>query len=56
MRDEIQKDDNRRDGGPGSRDNRQFDGVVEEGDHAEEGEDDDEPDNDDEPIGVKVAG
>ncbi|KDR82738.1 hypothetical protein GALMADRAFT_238243 [Galerina marginata CBS 339.88] len=55
MRDEIQKDDNRRDGGPGSRKDRAFENVV-EGDAAEEGEDEDDNDNEDEPIGVKVAG
>ncbi|KAF9565690.1 hypothetical protein CPC08DRAFT_704394 [Agrocybe pediades] len=56
MRDEIQKDDHRRDGGPGSRDKGAFDGVPEEADQVEEGEDEDEADNEDEPIGVKVAG
>jgi len=54
MRDEIQKDDSRRDGGPGSRkDTSRFDNV-EEPDAVEEVEDEDE--NDDEPVPVKVAG
>jgi len=54
MRDEIQKDDSRRDGGPGSRkDTSRFDNV-EEHDAVEEVEDEDE--NDDEPVPVKVAG
>ncbi|PPR00202.1 hypothetical protein CVT24_004905 [Panaeolus cyanescens] len=52
MRDEIQKDDSRRDGGPGSRNDARF--TVAEGDPGEE--DDAEDDNDDEPTGVKVAG
>ncbi|KAF8158337.1 hypothetical protein B0H34DRAFT_656780 [Crassisporium funariophilum] len=57
MRDEIQKDDNRRDGGPGSRDGTRF-GRVNEGDPNEEedAEDENENENDDEPSGVKVAG
>jgi hypothetical protein len=56
MRDEIQKDEIRRDGGPGSRDNRRFDSVNEDGDGEDEGDDDgDDGDKDDEP-GVKVAG
>ncbi|KAH9480467.1 hypothetical protein JR316_0007067 [Psilocybe cubensis] len=59
MRDEIQKDDNRRDGGPGSRNDRRF-GPVNEGEPVEEDENEDENDNendlDDESAGVKVAG
>lgn len=59
MRDEIQKDDNRRDGGPGSRNDRRF-GAVNEGEPVEEDENEDENENenelDDERAGVKVAG
>ncbi|PPQ89640.1 hypothetical protein CVT25_013827 [Psilocybe cyanescens] len=61
MRDEIQKDDNRRDGGPGSRNDRRF-GAVNDGEPVEEGEEEDENENehenelDDERAGVKVAG
>ena len=55
MRDEIQKDDNRRDGGPGSRDGR-FATSVPEGDNEEEGEGEGEDENDDEPPTIKVAG
>ena len=51
MRDEMEKDDNRRDGGPGSRETRGFT-DMDEGDPEEEGEDD----NDDEPAGIKVSG
>lgn len=56
MRDEIQKDEIRRDGGPGSRDDTRFHSVNEDGDGEDEGDDDgDDGDKDDEP-GVKVAG
>lgn len=55
MRDEIQKDETRRDGGPGSREDRHFNSVNEDGDGEDEGDDDDDGDKDDEP-GVKVAG
>jgi len=56
MREEIQKDDIRRDGGPGSRENGHFNSVTEDGDGEDEGDDDgDDGDKDDEP-GVKVAG
>lgn len=56
MRDEIQKDDNRRDGGPGSRKAGHFNTVNEEGDGEDDGDDDgDDADKYDEP-GVKVAG
>lgn len=51
MRDEIKRDDDRRDGGPGSRDT----GVVIE--EEDDGEDEDEgDDNADSAPGVKVAG
>ena len=53
MRDEIQKDDNRRDGGPGSRDGGRFTGVENEG---EPDDDEGEDENDDEPAGIKVCG
>ncbi|KAF8908912.1 hypothetical protein CPB84DRAFT_1766327 [Gymnopilus junonius] len=61
MREEISKDDSRRDGGPGSRkDTSRFDNVAvaEEAEGAEEAEDEDDNDNDndDEAIAVKVAG
>jgi len=51
MRDEMQKDDNRRAGGPGSREAKIFSGIN-------EGDPEDEPDdeNDDEPVGIKVSG
>jgi len=52
MRDEMEKDDNRRDGGPGSRETRGFTGINEEGDPEDEVEDE----NDDEPAGIKVSG
>ncbi|CAA7261353.1 unnamed protein product [Cyclocybe aegerita] len=53
MRDEMQKDDSRRDGGPGSREDRHFADVnVNEANEDDEGEDD----NDDEPAAIKVAG
>jgi hypothetical protein len=58
MRNEIQKEDNRRDGGPGSRKAGRFNSVNEEGDGEDEGDDDgdgDDGDKYDEP-GVKVAG
>ncbi|KAF8964219.1 hypothetical protein BDZ97DRAFT_1904526 [Flammula alnicola] len=55
MRDEIQKDDNRRDGGPGSRDGGRF-GSVNGGEAPEEDEGEGEGEDDDEPVGVKVAG
>jgi hypothetical protein len=53
MRDEIQKDDIRRDGGPGSRDDGRFNSINEDGDGEDEGDDD--GDDGDKP-GVKVAG
>ncbi|TFK40595.1 hypothetical protein BDQ12DRAFT_721229 [Crucibulum laeve] len=59
MRDEIEKDDIRRDGGPGSRDDRR--GIVETAEPDEEGAEGDDDvaedgDDDDEPAGIKVAG
>jgi len=51
MRDEMQKEDSRRDGGPGSREERGFAGIA-EGDPEDEAEDE----NDDEPAGIKVKG
>lgn len=55
MRDEIQRDDNRRDGGPGSRDRRGMDAVEGDGDGDGDDGEDDEDEGDDTP-GVKVAG
>lgn len=54
MRDEIQKDDNRRDGGPGSREDRRYGTVDEEGEQHDE--DEGAGESDEEPEGVKVAG
>ncbi|KAF8650141.1 hypothetical protein AX16_005376 [Volvariella volvacea WC 439] len=57
MRDAIQRDDERRDGGPGSRDVTGMAGVAE--DHEVEGEDDDEPEDTgttSSPVDVKVSG
>lgn len=51
MRDEMQKEDSRRDGGPGSREAMGFTGIP-EGDPEDEVEDE----NDDEPAGIKVSG
>lgn len=52
MRDEIEKDDIRRDGGPGSRDDKR--GIVEAG--ADAGEDDDgEDDGEEETNEIKVT-
>ena len=53
LRDALQADEGRRDGGPGSREDPRFASVA-EGEAVEEGEDEDEAD--DEPVGVKVAG
>ena len=53
LRDALQADESRRDGGPGSREDPRF-AAVAEGEVVEEGEDEDEAD--DEPVGVKVSG
>lgn len=54
MRDEIQKDDIRRDGGPGSRDDRL--GMIETPPDADVGEDDGEDDDgEDETDEIKVT-
>lgn len=50
MRDEMEKEDHRRDGGPGSRETRGFAGI------SEDPEDEVEDENDDEPAGIKVSG
>lgn len=54
MRDEMERDDNRRDGGPGSRETRGFTGINE--DPEDEAEDEAEEEVDDEPAGIKVSG
>jgi hypothetical protein len=60
MRDEIKRDDDRRDGGPGSRDNGSGGPGMEDGE--DEGEDDEEEggEGEGEPerngLGIKVAG
>ncbi|KAF8895405.1 hypothetical protein BD779DRAFT_725427 [Infundibulicybe gibba] len=58
MRDEIQKDDDRRDGGPGSRDDRRgLAGVGEEVNEGDGDEDEDAEDEGDDVVsGLKVAG
>lgn len=54
MRDEIKRDDNRRDGGPGSRRDSATTGT---GGIEEEEDDDEENDADgDEPVDTKIAG
>jgi hypothetical protein len=49
MRDEMEKEDHRRDGGPGSRETRGFTGITEEFEVEDENDDD-------EPVGIKVSG
>ena len=59
MRDEITREDKRRDGGPGSRNRSDVGGIeeaVEEGEGEVEVEDDDSAEVDNNQVGVKVSG